>query len=30
MRAAFVEGIRQGPAGQDVAGVTGDLPSRPA
>jgi O-antigen/teichoic acid export membrane protein len=30
MRAAFVEGIRQGPAGQEATGLTGDLPSRSA
>ena len=30
MRAAFVEGIRQGPAGQEATGLTGDAPSRSA
>jgi O-antigen/teichoic acid export membrane protein len=30
MRAALSEGFRQGPSGQDGAGVTGDLPSRSA
>jgi len=30
MRAAFVEGVRQGPAGQAGAALTGDLPPRSA